>query len=193
MLTPKPNGDISVTVDMRAPNRAILDTGLPIPKPEDIRKELKGCKVFSKLDFQTAFHQLELDEASRILTVFPHNGKLKRHTRLTMGAKPASGELNKALHLVGRDSVRGWRATRPVQVEAVRAATTPESKSELMSFLNLYPRLALSHRKPLLYKSALQHLIGAQAPISPQIFISRHLPDLRCCQSQTTTEHMKDV
>ena len=39
VLSPKPDGDMRVTVDMRAPNEAILDTGLPIPKPEDIRKE----------------------------------------------------------------------------------------------------------------------------------------------------------
>ena len=97
VLAPKPDGGLRVTVDMREPNKAIMDTGIPIPRAEDMRKEFAGCKVFTKLDFKTAFHQLELDEESRILTVFPHKGKLKRHTRLTMGAKPASGELNKAL------------------------------------------------------------------------------------------------
>ena len=181
-----------MTVDMRAPNKAILDTGLPIPKPEDIRKELKGCKHFSKLDFKTAFHQLELDEESRYLTVFHHNGKLKRHTRLTMGAKPASGELNKALrplfkdiaaaHIIHDDLVIATETEEeqetaiiqvleiiaennltlnpdkclfnrteipfwgmiisgdgvrpdPEKVRALREASHPESKSELMSFL----------------------------------------------------------
>ena len=38
-----------------------------------------------------------LEEESRYLTIFSHNGKWKRFTRLTMGSKPASGELNKAL------------------------------------------------------------------------------------------------
>ena len=97
VLVPKPDGGLRFTIDMREPNKAILDTGLPIPKPEDIRKEFVGCKFFTKMDFKTAFHQLELDEESRVLTVFPHKGKLKRHTRLSMGTKPASGELNKAL------------------------------------------------------------------------------------------------
>ena len=55
---------------MREPNKAILDTGVPIPKAEDIRAELHVFKIFSKLDFRTAFHQLELDEESRYLTVF---------------------------------------------------------------------------------------------------------------------------
>ena len=191
-LAPKDNGDLRVTVDMREPNKAILDTGLPIPKPEDIRKEFVGCKRFSKLDFKTAFHQLELDEDSRCLTVFHHNGKLKRHTRLTMGAKPASGELNKALRplfnnvaaahiihddlviatsteeeqeaaiiqvleiiaennltlnpdkcLFNRTEIPFWgmiisgEGVRPdpEKVQALREASHPESKSELMSFL----------------------------------------------------------
>ena len=192
VLAPKDDGDLRVTADMREPNKAILDTGLPIPRAEDIRKEFVGCIFFTKLDFRTAFHQLELDEESRILTVFPHNGKLKRHTRLTMGAKPASGELNKALrplfnnlpqvHIIHDDLVIAtadeeeheevidnvlaiieeanltlnpdkclfkrkkipfWGMTisgdgvhpDTDKVQALRDATHPESKSELMSFL----------------------------------------------------------
>ena len=192
VLVPKPDGGLRVTVDMREPNKAILDTGLPIPKPEDIRKEFIGCNFFTKMDFRTAFHQLELEEESRYLTVFPHNGKLKRHTRLTMGAKPASGELNKflrplfsdlpAVHIIHDDLVIAtpelgehedvtiqvleiirkagltlnpdkclfhrkeipfWGmiisgsgvGPDPAKVEALRNASRPESKSELMSFL----------------------------------------------------------
>lgn len=97
VLAPKDDCGIRVTVDMRGPNKTILDTGIPIPKPEHIRKEFNGCNWFSKLDFETAFYRMELDEESRCVTVFPHNGKLKRHTRITMSAKPASGELNKTL------------------------------------------------------------------------------------------------
>ena len=90
VLAPKDDAGLRVTVDMREPNKAIMDTGIPIPRAEDIRKEFAGCSYFTKLDFRTAFHQLELDEESQLLTVFPHKGKLKRHTRLTMGAKLAS-------------------------------------------------------------------------------------------------------
>ena len=97
VLAPKDDGGIRVTIDMRQANKAIQDTRFPVPRAEDIRMELNGCHWFSKLDFKTAFHQLELSEGSRYITVFHHKGKLKRYTRLTMGTKPASGELNKAL------------------------------------------------------------------------------------------------
>ena len=43
------------------------------------------------------FHQLEIEEESRHLTVFHGNGRLMRYRVLTMGSTPASGELTKAL------------------------------------------------------------------------------------------------
>ena len=97
VLAPKDNGDTRVTVDMRNVNKAIQSTNIPIPRVEEIKSELSGSKVFSKLDFKSAFHQLEIEEDSRYLTVFHGNGRLMRYCVLTMGSTPASGELTKAL------------------------------------------------------------------------------------------------
>ena len=97
VLAPKDDGGVRVTVDMRCANKAIMPTNIPIPRAEDIKTQLSNCKYFSKLDLRSAFHQLEIDEQSRYITVFHANGKLMRYRRLTMGAKPASGELTKAL------------------------------------------------------------------------------------------------
>ena len=96
-IAPKSNGDIRMTLDARNVNKALQSSNLPIPRQEDIRAKLKGKKIFSKLDFKHAFWQLELHPESRYLTVFSCNGKLYRYTRLTMGLKPAQGELNAAL------------------------------------------------------------------------------------------------
>jgi hypothetical protein len=49
------------------------------------------------MDFKSAFWQIELHPDSRYLTVFHANDKLYRYKRLTMGVKPAQGELNVAL------------------------------------------------------------------------------------------------
>ena len=49
------------------------------------------------MDFKLAFWQLPLEPESRYLTVFQMLDKLFRHTVLTMGLKPAQGELNVAL------------------------------------------------------------------------------------------------
>ena len=75
----------------------ILDTHVPIPRPDDIKASLSGCQYFSKLDFKSAFHQLQISPASRYITVFHGDDRLMRYKRLTMGTKPASGELSKAL------------------------------------------------------------------------------------------------
>ena len=97
VLAQKDDGDIRVTSDMRNVNKAILPTNIPIPRVEEIKSELSGSEIFSKLDFKSAFHQLEIDEESRNLTVFHGNGRLMRYCVLTMGSTPASGELTKAL------------------------------------------------------------------------------------------------
>lgn len=101
VLIPKDDGTVRVTMDSRNVNKAILSTNLPIPRHEDIKAKLAGAKVFSKMDFKSAFWQIELEESSRYLTVF-HGGddKLYRMKRLTMGLTPAQGELNAALKKV---------------------------------------------------------------------------------------------
>ena len=103
VMTPKDDGGLRITIDMRQANKAIKQTNLPIPRPEEISSLLSGYKVYSKLDFRSAFHQLEIDEESRALTVFHANGRLMRYKRLTMGTSPASGELNKALRPIFQD------------------------------------------------------------------------------------------
>ena len=97
VLCEKDDGTLRVTLDARNVNKAIQSSNLAIPKQVDIKAKLAQKKFFSKLDFKSAFWQLELAPESRYLTVFQLFGKLYRHTVLTMGMKPAQGELNAAL------------------------------------------------------------------------------------------------
>ena len=97
VIAPKPNEDIRVTLDARNVNKAVETTNLPIPRQEDIKSKLSGARIFSKLDIKSASWQIELDPESRYLTVFHANGTLYRYKPLTMGLKPAQGELNVAL------------------------------------------------------------------------------------------------
>ena len=97
VLAPKDDGSLRVTMDARNVNKALYPTNHPIPHHEDIKAKLSGCRVFSKMDFKSAFWQIELEPESRYLTVFHANDKLYRYKRLTMGLKPSQGELNAAL------------------------------------------------------------------------------------------------
>ena len=72
VIAPKPNDEIRITLDARSVNKTI-QSNHPIPRPDDIKAQLAGSKIFSKLDFKSAFFQLELARESRYLTTF---GKL---------------------------------------------------------------------------------------------------------------------
>ena len=97
VLAPKDDGTLRVTLDARNVNKAIFSSNHPIPKHEDIKTRLSGSRIFSKMDFKSAFWQIELTEESKFLAVFHANGKLYRYKRLTMGLAPSQGELNSAI------------------------------------------------------------------------------------------------
>ena len=118
-----------MTVDMRQANKAIQQTHIPIPRAEEIKSQLAGYKVFSKMDFKSAFHQLKLDEDSRLLTVFHAGDRLMRYKRLTMGSSPASGELAKALKPIFRD----LRDVHVIHDDLIIAGKTKEDHDETMA------------------------------------------------------------
>ena len=74
---------------MRQANEAIRH---PIPTADDLSFELNGATHFSKLDLSQAYHQLEIDEASRFITTFSTNFGLFRYRLLSYGTN-ASAEL----------------------------------------------------------------------------------------------------
>lgn len=55
VLAPKSDGSIRITLDARNANKAIQSTNIPIPNYEDIKSKLTNCKLFSKMDFKSAF------------------------------------------------------------------------------------------------------------------------------------------
>ena len=70
VVSPKASGDIRLCVDMRVANTAIQRERLPIPTVDEALEDLKGSAVFTKLDFNFGFHQIELAESSRDETTF---------------------------------------------------------------------------------------------------------------------------
>ena len=56
----KSTGDVRICLDMRQANRAMLREKHPVPTIEETLQEMAGAKVFSKLDLNMAFHQIEL-------------------------------------------------------------------------------------------------------------------------------------
>lgn len=89
---PKPNNPdkIRLCVDMRQPNNAIQRERHPQPTIDDLINDLNGARYFSKLDLNSAYHQLELDKESRYITTFTTHKGLFQYKRLNFGTNSAS-------------------------------------------------------------------------------------------------------
>ena len=87
----KKDGSLRVCVDMRKVNEAILRTRYPIPTLDDAIEKIAeaGSKIFSKVDLNQGYHQIELDEESRDLTTFACSKGIFRYLRLVFGVSSA--------------------------------------------------------------------------------------------------------
>ena len=87
---PKSPSEIRLCVDMRVPNAAIKRTRHIMPTIDDLLMRLNGSTVFTKLDLNQGYHQLELDEQSRNITTFSTHVGLRRYKRLNFGVTSAA-------------------------------------------------------------------------------------------------------
>ena len=70
VVVPKADGGVRLCVDNREPIKAIKREKHIMPTLDDLISDRNRSTVFSKLDLSNAYHQLELDEASRQVTTF---------------------------------------------------------------------------------------------------------------------------
>ena len=92
VVAPKPKNpdEIRICVDMRLPNKAVKRERHITPTIDDIIVELTGAKVFSKLDLNSGYHQVELSPESRYITTFTTHVGLRRYKRLIFGISSAA-------------------------------------------------------------------------------------------------------
>lgn len=93
VITPKRTAnEIRLNVDMREANKAIPRTHTIMPTLEDITHERNGATVFSHLDMNHGYHQLELQENGRDITTFSTHIGLYRYKGLNFGTR-STGEI----------------------------------------------------------------------------------------------------
>ena len=66
----KPNGKVRICVDLTELNKAVQREVHPMPSVDKSLAKLGNSKVFSKLDANSGFWQLPVDEESSLLTTF---------------------------------------------------------------------------------------------------------------------------
>ena len=87
---PKQSGKIRVYADMRQANQALKRERHLTPTVKEVIGDLNGAKVFSKLDLNQGYNQLELAPESRYIATFSTHLGLRRYTRLNFGISSAA-------------------------------------------------------------------------------------------------------
>ena len=85
----KANGKLRLCVDFRKLNEHMVHERRQIPTMEEITAQIHGSAVFTVLDAESGFHQLELDEESSHFTTFITHKGLYRFKRLPFGIASA--------------------------------------------------------------------------------------------------------
>ena len=105
IVTPtKPNqpDKVRICCDMRLANKAIARERHVMPTLQDLKAELNGSTMFSKLDMAAGYHQLELHEDSRYITCLSTHMGLFVYKRLNFGICCASEIFQNAIAQVLR-------------------------------------------------------------------------------------------
>ena len=134
LLDPKPGkDDVCICVDMRCANEAIQREKIPIPTVDEVLEELNGSTVFSKLDMNMGFHQIELEENFRDITTFSAGDSLFRYKRLSFGINSAPEQYQNIV----RQTIAGCPgATNIADDIVVHGKTTEEHDRNLVTLLN---------------------------------------------------------
>ena len=66
-------------------NQGLKRTRFHVQTPQEICHELKEAKIFSEMDMGWAYHQLEIDEATKNKSVFQTHEGVHRMERLYFG------------------------------------------------------------------------------------------------------------
>ena len=70
VVVPKPNGKVRICVDFTKLNQSVKRENHPLPSVDESLAKLAGATVFTKLDANSGFWQINLAEESKSLTTF---------------------------------------------------------------------------------------------------------------------------
>jgi hypothetical protein len=81
----KKDGTQKMCVDYRALNEVTINNKYPLPRIEDLFDQLKGARVFSKIDLRSGYHQLRIRPSDIAKTAFTTRYGLYEYTVMSFG------------------------------------------------------------------------------------------------------------
>ncbi|WVZ54125.1 hypothetical protein U9M48_004978 [Paspalum notatum var. saurae] len=85
LLTEKKDGTLRMCVDYRGLNAVTVKNKYPPPRIEDLFDQLKGARVFSKIDLRSGYHQLRIRPSYIPKTAFISRYGLYEYTVMSFG------------------------------------------------------------------------------------------------------------
>ena len=70
LFSKRKNKTLRLCIDYRQFNRVTIENRYPLPRIDDLFDQLRGARVYSKIDLRTGYHQLRVREADIPKTMF---------------------------------------------------------------------------------------------------------------------------
>ena len=70
LFVKKKDGSLRLCIDYRQLNKVTIKNRYPLPRIDDLFDQIKGAKVFSKIDLKSGYHQLRIHDEDIHKTAF---------------------------------------------------------------------------------------------------------------------------
>ncbi|GJW37841.1 putative reverse transcriptase domain-containing protein [Tanacetum coccineum] len=139
LFVKKKDGALRMCIDYRELNKLTIKNRYPLPRIDDLFDQLHGACYFSNIDIRSGYHQLRVREEDVPKTVFKTRYGHFEFTVMPFGQTNAPAIFMDLMNRVCKlylDKFDGIHVD-PSKVELVKNWKTPESLTEIRSFLGL--------------------------------------------------------